>query len=79
LHLHTCIHIVLHHIHPPTPFPCLPHWCQPPPCRTFSALLFSNFVEKKIKRKKKIMMFLLVWDKDSCAGSFLVMQKHQFS
>jgi hypothetical protein len=45
----------LHHMHPPTPFP---HHSLPPtgtnlssPCRTCSALLFSDFVEF-IKRKK---------------------------
>jgi hypothetical protein len=35
--------------------------------------LFSDFVEEKnIKDKMRSMRFLLVWDKDSYTGSFLV-------
>jgi hypothetical protein len=51
----------LHHIHPPIPFP---HKLPPPtgtnlplpPDRTYSTLLFCNFVEEK----KEKMTFLLV-------------------
>jgi hypothetical protein len=38
----------------------------PLPGRTYSTILFSDFVEKKnIKDSKKNIAFLLVWDKDS--------------
>jgi hypothetical protein len=51
--------------------PPLSHWCQHSSLgRTCSALLLSDFAEKK--DKKKNLTFLLVWDKDSYLGSFLV-------
>jgi hypothetical protein len=43
-----------------------------PPGTTCSSLLFSNFVEN-IKHNKKYMAFLLVWNKDSYVGRFLVL------
>jgi hypothetical protein len=61
------VYIVFAHIHPPTPFP----WHLPTTHRTWSALQFSDFVEKERKKTKK-MTFVLVWDKGSCTGKFLV-------
>jgi hypothetical protein len=54
LYLHTRVHIFLHHIRPPTPFPTTssPHWCHP--THTCSALLFSDFVEEKEKQCKSL-------------------------
>jgi hypothetical protein len=54
-----CVHILLHNIHPPIPFPQhLPHppshWCQPSPLgRTCSAFLFLDFVGKKREKIKQ--------------------------
>jgi hypothetical protein len=76
LNLHTCVHIIC------TIFIFLPLSLLPPPQlvpstslhRTCSTLLFSNFVEEKyIKDKNRNMAFLLVWDKDSYTGCFLVL------
>jgi hypothetical protein len=54
--------------------------CPPPPIplvqtpsthgRTYSTLLFSNFVEENTRQKK--MTYFLVCDKGSYTGSFLV-------
>jgi hypothetical protein len=48
---------------------------QPPTSgQNLFPLLFSNFVRKKpIKDDKKNMALLLVWDKDSYMGRFLVL------
>jgi hypothetical protein len=55
-----CLHI----IHPPTPFHRLAV-ANPPPSlvRTWSTLLFSDFVGEKEKGRKKNMTFQLAWDK----------------
>jgi hypothetical protein len=65
----------LHHIHPPMFCPHIiptSDWYQhsPPPSMTWSALLFSDFVEEK-KKDKKITQ-LLLWNKDSYTGNFHV-------
>jgi hypothetical protein len=64
LHLLTCVYITW------TTSPTLPS----PPGRTCSTLLSSDFVEEKhIKDDKKNIAFLLVWDKDSYIGRFLLL------
>jgi hypothetical protein len=56
------------------PLPTSANYTTLPPGRACSALLFSDFVEiKNIKDKRRNMMFLLVWDKDSYIGSFFVL------
>jgi hypothetical protein len=70
-----CTHF-LHCIHPPTPFPTTSHLLLKP--RSYPrqdlfhhpVLWFSR--RKKIEDKKKSMTFLLVLDKGSKTGSFLV-------
>jgi hypothetical protein len=72
-----CAHF-LHHIHPPTPFPptssllpLAPNTLLPGnTCSTPPVLWFCR--RKKRKDKEKNMTFLLVWDKGSYTGSFLV-------
>jgi hypothetical protein len=52
LHLHAFVHIFLHCIHSPTPFPYhlpLPQRQPSPRGRTCSVLLFSDFAEEKEK------------------------------
>jgi hypothetical protein len=61
----------LHHIHPPTSF--LYHLLLVPKAslgRTWSVLLFSDFVEEK--RKKEKSDIFLIWNKGSYTKSFLV-------
>jgi hypothetical protein len=73
LHLQTCAHIFC------TVLPFYPFLSHPPTGanppdtlgRTFSTLLFSNFVEEKRETIKRKTSFLLVWDKASYTGSFL--------
>jgi hypothetical protein len=61
------VYTFLHHIHLLIPF--LP---SPPtganlstPCRTYSALIFSNFVEERKKRNMTFALFHIVWGKGS--------------
>jgi hypothetical protein len=50
------------------PLPLVPDF---PPQKTFSTLLFYNFIEEKnTKDKIRNMVFLLLWDKDSYTRSF---------
>jgi hypothetical protein len=64
-------------IHLPTPFLAtfpLPLGSTPhQQDRTGSVLLFFNFRRKNRKDKKRNMTFLLVGDKESYAGSFIVL------
>jgi hypothetical protein len=48
------------------------HWCQPSPMPSCS-LILQKWKEKRYKEKHDI---LLVWDKDSYTGSFLVIFPH---
>jgi hypothetical protein len=58
LHLYTCIHIIctVLILLPPFPATSPPTYATLPPLQN----LFSDFVEKKIKDKKKNVMFFLV-------------------
>jgi hypothetical protein len=77
LHLHTwCIHY-LDHIHPSTPFP---HHLPSPtiathlsPHNLYHTSVFWFHRRKNIKYSKRNMTLLLVWDKDSYTGNFLVL------
>jgi hypothetical protein len=70
-----CIHY-LHHIHPPTLFPTtspLPPVPTTPGKNLFQRLVLQFCRRTNIKAKKRNMAFLLVWDKDSYPGSFLIL------
>jgi hypothetical protein len=76
-HFLTCVNILLHLIHPPTPFSQhipLPLVSALPLGRTCSALLFSDFLGKR-RGKIKWKHDILAWNKDSYTGSFFVIQK----
>jgi hypothetical protein len=71
LHLHTCEYIICTIF---TLLPPFPSTSSLSPVPTYSIILFSDFVEEKnIEDKKKNMMFLLVWERDSSTGRFLVL------
>jgi hypothetical protein len=59
---HFCIYMHVYTFFAPysLSYPLSSHWCQPSPLgRTSSALLFSNFVEKKrLKKKNDIFAYL---------------------
>jgi hypothetical protein len=64
LHLQACVHVFLHHIHSPTPFPHhLPSstGANNPPLWAGPVLTCSLILQKRKKKDKKInMTFLLV-------------------
>jgi hypothetical protein len=70
------VYTFVHHIHPHTPFP---RHLSPPTGASLPAWaglvlpLFCNFCKRqKREDKMKNMTFLLVWDKSSYTGSFLM-------